>query len=106
MSSGRGAIQGCLCIMLTVMKCLIRRGRREGGRLGLAKKFKTPFFKRYFKILSRGYSNGSRTSSIFFLFRISQQIWLYRHPKFWPLWAMAGRLIEQEQFFFQICTNM
>ena len=24
MSSGRGAIQGCICIMLTVMKCPIR----------------------------------------------------------------------------------
>ena len=28
------------------------------------------------KILLRGYSNGSRTSPFFFLFEISQQIWL------------------------------
>ena len=47
----------------------LNRGRREDGRLGSAKKSKTPFFKRYFKILSRGYSNGSRTSPIFFFFK-------------------------------------
>ena len=36
---------------------IVSRGYREGGRLGLAKEFKMAFFKRYFKILSRGYSN-------------------------------------------------
>ena len=83
------------------------RGRREDGRLGLAKKSKTPFFKRYFKILSRGYSNGSRTSPIFFFLIYLNKYDRYRHPKFWPKWAMAVRLIEQwPKFSSQICTNM
>ena len=47
----------------------LMRGRREGGHLGSAKKFKTPFFQQYFKILSRGYSNGSRTLPIFFFLK-------------------------------------
>ena len=45
------------------------RGRCEGGHLGSAEKFKTPFFKRYFEILSRSYSNGSKTSLFFFFFK-------------------------------------
>ena len=49
----------------------LTHGRREGGHLGSAKKFKMPFFKIYFKILSRGYSNGSRTSPFFSFSNIS-----------------------------------
>ena len=51
----------------------IVRGNREGGPTAHSKNFKTPFFKRYWKILSRGYSNGSRTS-----------------PFFWPREASRG----------------
>ena len=53
----------------------IRRRHCEGGPTAHSKNFKTPFLKRYWKILSRGYSNRSRTSPFFFLFKISQQIW-------------------------------
>ena len=85
----------------------LTRGRREGGRLGSAKKFKTSFFKRYFKILSRGYSNGSRTSPIFFFFKYLNKYGCQSHPKFWLKWAVAGRLIEQQpKFFSQICAHM
>ena len=59
----------------------LSRGHREGGPIAHSKNLKTPFFKRYWKILSRGYSNGSRTSPIFFLFEISQQIWLLEASK-------------------------
>ena len=45
------------------------RGHREGGPIARSKNFKTPFFKRYWKILSRGYSNGSRTSPFFFFLK-------------------------------------
>ena len=45
--------------------CLIRRGHREGGPTARSKNFKTPFFKRYWEILSRDNSNGSRTSPFF-----------------------------------------
>ena len=31
--------------------CVVRRGHREGGRLGSVKNFRTPFFKRYSKCL-------------------------------------------------------
>ena len=45
----------------------------------------------------------------FFLFRISQQIWLLEASKFRPIWAVAGRLIEQWPNFFvkfaQICDE-
>ena len=47
------------------------RGHCEGGPTGFSKNFKTPFFERYWKILSRGYSNRSRTS---YFFKICQQI--------------------------------
>ena len=41
------------------------RGHREGGPTARLKKFKTPFLKRYSKILLRGYSNRSITSPFF-----------------------------------------
>ena len=47
------------------------RGHREGGLTARSKNFKMPFFKRYWKILSRGYSNGSRTSPFFSFLNIS-----------------------------------
>ena len=76
---------------------MLRRGHREGGPTARSKNFKTPFFKRYSKILLRGYSNGSRTSPFFFLFEKSQQIWLLEASKVsakmgrgWQAdWAMA-----------------
>ena len=37
------------------------------GQKTCSKKFKTPFFSRYQKILPWGNSNGSKTSPIFFL---------------------------------------
>ena len=60
---------------------VLTRGHLEGGPTARLKNFKTPFFKRYQIILSRGYSNGSRTSPFFFLFEISQQIWLLEASK-------------------------
>ena len=45
----------------------LTHGHLEGRRLGLAKKFKMPIFRRYFKILSR----GSRTSLFFSFSNIS-----------------------------------
>ena len=76
--------------------CKIMRGRRESGPTARSKNFKMPIFKRYWNILSRLYSNRSRTSP-FFLFEISQQIQLLETSKFlaqrghgWQAdWAMA-----------------
>ena len=51
--------------------CRISRGHLEGGPTARSKNFKTPFFKRYWKILSRGYSNLSRTSPFFSFWNIS-----------------------------------
>ena len=45
---------------------MLTREHREGGLTGFSKDFKTLCFKRYWKILPRGYFNGSRTSPIFF----------------------------------------
>ena len=47
----------------------LERGHREGGRLGLVKIFKTPFFKRYLKFFPSGDSFRSRTSPIFFFLK-------------------------------------
>ena len=66
-------------------------------KVAFFKKFQMPFFKGYWKILSRGYSNRSRTSPVFFLFKISQQIWSLEASKVlaemgrgWQAdWAMA-----------------
>ena len=51
------------------------------GRLGSAKNWKTPFFWRYWKFLPLGDSYRSRTSPVFFLFKISQQIRLLEASK-------------------------
>ena len=59
----------------------LMHGHHEGGLTAYSKDFKTPFFIRYWKILLRGYSKRSRTSTIFFLFKISQQIWLLEASK-------------------------
>ena len=56
-------------------------GHPEDGSLGSVKNFKTPFFKRFCKFLPWGYSFRSRTSPIFFLFEISQQIQLLEASK-------------------------
>ena len=76
---------------------LIDHGHCEGGRLGLLKNFKTPYFGRYWKFLPRGDSYRSRTSPVFFLFEIFQQIRLLEASKVlaemghrWQaVWAMA-----------------
>ena len=53
---------------------MLNCGHCEVGCLGLVKNFKTPLFKRYLKFLPWGHSYRSRTSPIFFLFRIPQQM--------------------------------
>ena len=63
-------IKCCTSFHLKYQLCIsglhwLRRGHNKGGHLTRLKIFKTPIFKRYWKILSRGYSNRSRTSSIF-----------------------------------------
>ena len=50
------------------------RGHREGGRLGLAKKFKTPFLKDIESSFHEVTHIGLEPHQFFFLFTISQQI--------------------------------
>ena len=85
-------------------KSYVNRGLREGGLTACSENFKMPFFKIYWKILSKGYPNGSRTSPIFFFLKYLNKYGCYWHPKFQQLWTVAGRLIEQRpKFFCQIC---
>ena len=58
-----------LQLINALMKSMIDRGHREGGLTARSKNFKTPFFKRYRKILSRGYTDRSRTSPFFFFLK-------------------------------------
>ena len=44
-------------------------GYHEGGLTARSKNFKTQFFESYWKILSRDYPNGSRTSPFFFFLK-------------------------------------
>ena len=82
------------------------RGRREGGLTGFSKHFKTQFFKRYWKILLRAYSNRSRISPFFSFSKYLNKCSHKRRPKFWQKWAVAGRMNEQRaKFFCQIFTN-
>ena len=62
----------------------LKRGHREGGPTARSKKFKTPFFEIYSKILLRGYSNGSRTSPFFFFLKYINKYGCYKQLKFWP----------------------
>ena len=50
------------------------RGQREDGRPSFSKNCKTPFFSKNLKFLQMGNWNWSKTTPVFFLFRISQQI--------------------------------
>ena len=95
-----------LYFVLEYLNCAIVRGHHEGGPTAHSKNFKTPFFKRFWKILSRDYFKRSRTSPIF-SFWISQQIRLLEASTVsaemgcgWQAdWATA------EIFFSNLCTH-
>ena len=92
----------CLKYRLHIIRNMLVRGHCEGGHLGLPKNFKTPFFWRYWKYLPWGDSYRSKTSPVFFLFEISQQIWLLEASKVlakmgrgWQaVWVMAKIFIS------------
>ena len=66
----------------------------------LLKNLKTPFFSRYSKFLPMANWYRSRTSPKFFSKKNSNKCGRKSRPKFWPKWAVAGRLVEQGQKFF------
>ena len=85
------------------------RGHCEGGPTARSKKFITPFFKIYWKILSRGYSNGSRTSPFFSFWNISTNMVARGIQSFGQNgpW-LAGWLRNAQNFFVkfaQICDE-
>ena len=67
----------------------------------LLKNLKTPFFSRYSKFLPMANWYRSRTSPKFFSKKNSNKCGRKSRPKFWPKWAVAGRLVEQGQKFFR-----
>ena len=71
----------------------------SSGPASRSKNCKTPFFSRYSKFLSMGNWYRSRTSPKNFLKKNSNKYSRQNRPKFWPKWAVAGRLIEQQQKF-------
>ena len=90
-----------------VVHSAINHGNHKGGPLSFSKIFKTPFFKRYLKFLPSGDSYSSKTSPIFFFLKYLNKYSRQRRPKFWPKWAVAGRLVDfWPKFFCQICTDM
>ena len=64
----------------------------------LLKNLKMPFFSKYSKFLSIGNLNWSRTLPKFFSKKNSKKHKSCR--KFWPKWAVAGRLIENGKNYF------
>ena len=63
------------CKLCTTERNISHEPLNLSGRKTRSKKFKTPFFSRYQKILPWGNSNGSKTSPHFFFEKRSQQIW-------------------------------
>ena len=63
--------------------------------------FENPFFSRYSKFLLIGNWYWSKTSPKFFSKKNSNKCGRKSRPKFWPKWAVAGRLVEQGQKFFR-----
>ena len=59
------------------------------------------FFLRYSKFLPRGNWYRSRTSPKFFSKKNFNKCGRKSRPKFWPKWAVAGRLVEQGQKIFR-----
>ena len=105
---------GSLSIRLNTNHCLFNpdffRGHCEGGPTARSKNLKTPFFERYWKILSRGYSNGSRTLTFFFSFwnistnMVARGIWSFGRNGLW----LAGWLSNGQNFcvkFAQTCDK-
>ena len=58
------------------------------------KNFKTPFFSRYSNFLSMSDWKWSKTTPVFSVSKYLNKYGLQRPSKFWPKWAVAGRLIE------------
>ena len=76
------------------------RARTTGpGRCSRSKNFKTPFFSRYHKFLPGSNSIRSKTTPVFFVSKNLNKYSRQRRSKFGPIWAVAGRLIEQRPKF-------
>ena len=79
--------------------------KAEGGPTARSKIFKTPFLKDIEKSFQEVTSMGPEPHQ-FFLFKISQQIWLLEQSKVLAKMGRGCRLFELwPMFFCQICTD-